>query len=52
MERRCTFFVVTSGKPSLRSKRIWYPKTLVVPVPVRSALATPWSRTWRMKSSY
>src|SRR5215831_20631170 len=51
-ERRCTFFVVTSGKPSRRSKRIWCPKTLFVPVPVRSALATPWSRTWRRNSSY
>ena len=52
IERRCTFFVVTSGKPSLRSKRIWWPNTLFVPVPVRSPLVTPWSRTWRMKSSY
>ena len=49
---RCTFLVVTSGKPSLRSKRIWWPNTLFVPVPVRSAFVTPWSRTWRMKSSY
>ena len=31
--------VVTSGKPSARSKRIWWPKTLRVPVPVRSVLA-------------
>ena len=52
MERRCTFLVVTSGKPSDRSKRIWWPNTLFVPVPVRSPLVTPWSRTWRMKSSY
>ena len=52
IERRCTFLVVTSGKPSRRSKRIWWPNTLFVPVPVRSALVTPWSRTWRMKSSY
>ena len=52
IERRCTFLVVTSGNPSPRSKRIWWPKTLFVPVPVRSALATPWSRTWRRKSSY
>ena len=52
IERRCTFLVVTSGKPSRRSKRIWWPNTLFVPVPVRSALATPWSRTWRRKSSY
>ena len=27
---------------SERSKRIWYPKTLRVPVPVRSPLSTPW----------
>ena len=38
---RCTFLVVTSGKPSARSKRIWWPNTLRVPVPVRSALAVP-----------
>ena len=44
--------VVTSGKPSFRSKRIWWPNTLVVPVPVRSALCTPCVCTWRMKSSY
>src|SRR5688572_23183623 len=49
---KCTFLVVTSGKPSLRSKRIWWPNTLLVPVPVRSALNTPWVSTWRMKSSY
>ena len=49
---KCTFFVVTSGKPSFRSKRIWWPNTLRVPVPVRSALATPCVNTWRMKSSY
>ena len=38
---KCTFFVVTSGKPSPRSKRIWYPNVLTVPVPVRSAFGTP-----------
>ena len=52
MDLRCTFLVVTSGKPSLRSKRIWWPNTLRVPVPVRSVLATPVLYTWRMKSSY
>ena len=52
IERKWTFFVVTSGKPSLRSKRIWQPNTLLVPVPVRSAFATPCVATWRMKSSY
>ena len=24
---RCSFLVVTSGKPSARSKRIWWPNT-------------------------
>ena len=38
---KCTFFVVTSGKPSARSKRIWYPNVLTVPVPVRSLLGAP-----------
>jgi hypothetical protein len=52
MERRCTFLVVTRGKPSFRSKRIWWPNTLRVPVPVRSVLATPVVCTRRMKSSY
>src|SRR3546814_10354738 len=33
IERRCSFLVVTSGKPSLRSKRICQPNTLRVPVP-------------------
>src|SRR5262245_40436887 len=47
-----TFLVVTSGKPSRRSKRIWWPNTLRVPVPVRSVLLTPCANTWRMKSSY
>ena len=37
----CTFFVVTSGKPAARSKRIWCPKTLSVPVPVRSPFSRP-----------
>src|SRR5262249_37147600 len=46
------FLVVTSGKPPERSKRIWYPKTLVVPVPVRSLFGIPWSRTCRTNSSY
>ena len=31
--------VVSSGKPSARSKRIWWPKTERVPVPVRSVFA-------------
>ena len=52
MALRNTFLVVTSGKPSFRSNRIWWPNTLLVPVPVRSVLATPVVCTWRMKSSY
>src|SRR3569832_2084785 len=52
IDLRCAFFVVTRGKPSIRSKRIWYPKTLRVPVPVRSVLGVPCVYTWRMKSSY
>jgi hypothetical protein len=35
-----------------QSKRIWWPNTLLVPVPVRSVLATPWLATCCMKSSY
>src|SRR3954471_17672661 len=52
MDLRCTFFVVTRGKPSFRSKRICWPKMLRVPVPVRSVLGVPCAYTWRMKSSY
>src|SRR5207342_2417620 len=52
IERRCSFFVVTSGKPSRRSKRICQPNTLRVPVPVRSAFSAPCSRTWRSRSRY
>ena len=37
--------VVISGKPRRRSKRSWRPNTLRVPVPVRSALRLPCSRT-------
>ena len=39
MDLRCSFLVVTSGKPSSSAKRIWWPKTLSVPVPVRVVLA-------------
>src|SRR5690606_25660473 len=52
IERRCSFFVVTNGKPSFKLKRIWYPNTLRVPVPVRSVLSTPFSYTCLSKSSY
>ena len=41
-----------SGKPSARSKRIWYPNVLTVPTPVRSDFGTPFAKTWRTKSSY
>ena len=41
IERRCTFLVVTSGKPAARSKRICWPNSDSVPVPVRSSLRTP-----------
>ena len=44
------FLVVTSGKPCPRSKRIWWPKTDFVPVPVRSALVTPSARMRRRRS--
>ena len=41
IERRCSFLVVSSGNPSARSNRIWWPNTLSVPVPVRSDFSTP-----------
>ncbi len=47
-----TFLVVTMGKPSRRSYFFWTPKTEMVPVPVRSVLVSPWSRTSRMRSRY
>jgi hypothetical protein len=47
-DRVWIFFVVTSGKPSARLNRIWWPKTLSVPVPVRSDFSAPSSRSrWR-----
>src|SRR3569832_2507183 len=52
IDLRCAFSVVTRGKPSFRSKRICWPNTLRVPVPVRSVLGVPCVYTWRMKSSY
>src|SRR5690606_10156996 len=52
MERRWHFLVVTRGKPSARSKRIWWPNTLQVPVPVRSLLKVPDSRARRISSRY
>ena len=47
-----TFFVVTSGNPFCRSNRIWYPKQLWVPVPVRSVLCTPFSKICWSRSRY
>src|SRR5437667_68080 len=52
MDFKCSFLVVTSGKPSSRSKRIWYPKQLVVPVPVRSFFFTPVSIICCRRSKY
>src|SRR5574341_1276373 len=52
MDLRCTFLVVSSGNPALRSKRSCAPKTESVPVPVRSFLRAPCSSTWRIRSRY
>ena len=41
IERKCSFLVVSSGKPSARSKRICAPNQDSVPVPVRSCCSTP-----------
>ena len=49
---RWTFLVVTRGKPSSRLKRIWCPKMLRVPVPVRSDLSVPLSRIFCNRSKY
>lgn len=47
-----TFLVVTIGKPSRRSYFFWTPKTEMVPVPVRSVLVSPFSRTSLIRSRY
>jgi len=52
MDFRWHFLVVTRGNPSDKSKRIWWPKTLRVPVPVRSSLVAPFSRTWLINFRY
>ena len=39
-------------KASARSKRIWWPKTDSVPVPVRSCFSTPVFSTWSIRSRY
>src|SRR5699024_3630074 len=51
-ERKWTRLVVIRGKPCARSKRIWRPNRLRVPVPVRSPLGLPPSITSRSRSSY
>src|SRR5262249_30511186 len=48
----CSFLVVTRGKPSARSKRIWWPNTDSVPVPVRSRFSTPLARIRSISSRY
>src|SRR5580698_11599966 len=48
----CSFLVVTSGKPSLRSNRIWWPKIDSVPVPVRSCFSAPSASTRSINSRY
>src|SRR6476619_1757311 len=52
IERRCTFLVVTSGKPSARLNRICQPNTLRVPVPVRSAFSVACAFTCHKRSRY
>jgi hypothetical protein len=51
-DRTCTFFVVNNGNPADRSNRIWWPKTLRVPVPVRSVLTAPVVRMRSIRSRY
>src|SRR5262244_1776603 len=52
IDLRWSFLVVTSGKPSARSKRIWWPNTDSVPVPVRSRFSTPLVRIRSIRSRY
>src|SRR5687768_5814195 len=52
MDFKWHFFVVISGKPSDKSKRIWYPNMESVPVPVRSDFLCPCSSTCCMSSRY
>src|SRR5581483_2221468 len=47
MDLRCSFLVVRTGNPSASGNRAWAPKTARVPVPVRSGLNLPCSRTRR-----
>src|SRR5208282_4186506 len=52
MDLTCSFLVVSSGKPAVRSKRIWWPKIERVPIPVRSRFSTPSVSTRSIKSRY
>src|SRR5208282_559677 len=52
MDFTCSFLVVSSGNPALRSKRIWWPKIERVPIPVRSRFSTPSLSTRSIKSRY
>ena len=52
IERKCSFFVVSTGKVSPTGNRACAPKTDSVPVPVRSPLARPSLKTSRNKSRY
>src|ERR1043166_4519271 len=52
MDLACSFLVVTSGNPWVRSNRIWWPNTESVPVPVRSCFSTPRLRTSSIRSRY
>lgn len=52
MDLRCSFLVVSNGNPSSRLKRIWCPKILIVPVPVRSSFSVPSSSILCSKSRY
>ena len=44
--------MVTHGNPLARSNLIWYPKTLLVPVPVLSVFEVPFAITCDIKSRY
>lgn len=52
MPLKNTRFVVSSGNPFARSKRICWPNSEIVPVPVRSFLRLPSMRILRSESSY
>src|SRR6266478_6264442 len=52
MDLTCSFLVVTRGNPCSRSKRIWWPKTESVPVPVRSRFSRPCLSTCSISSWY